>query len=184
MMVPLGKTDYRAIERACRELGWEGSVCVARAFFERLTGFLTMSPVDDAGTLRILVLPSCQSVHTWFMRGPLDIAFADREGCVLDCQKAVAPGRVLACPGAYLALERPAARDGCIRAQGSASASVVRAPSCRAVAPPIVRAAALPIVRAENISQQRKYFPTKLKNSLDCLSIFGILITAVTDSAT
>lgn len=162
MMVPAGKADYLAIDRACRELGWEGSVCVARAFFERLTGFLTMSPVDDAGTLRILVFPSCQSVHTWFMRGPLDIAFADREGRVLDCQKAVAPGRVLACPGAYLALERPAARDGCIRAQGPTSASAVRAPSCRAAAPPIVlaaeplscRAAALPIVRAENIFQQ------------------------------
>lgn len=162
MMVPAGRADYRAIGRACRELGWEGSVCVARAFFERLTGFLAMPPVDDAGTLRILVFPSCQSVHTWFMRGPLDIAFADREGRVLDCQEAVAPGRILACPGAHLALERPAARNGCARVQGPGSASVVCAPSCRAAAPPIVRAAvplscctaALPIVRAENIFQQ------------------------------
>ena len=140
MTLPAEKTDRRAIERACRVLGWEGSVCVATTFIERLTGFLAMPAVDDAGAQRILVFPSCQSVHTWFMRGLLDIAFSDREGHVLDCRRAVVPGRILACPGAYLALERPAARDGHVRVQGSGPASSACAGPYRVAAPPIVRA--------------------------------------------
>lgn len=40
-----------------------------------------------------LWLPRCRSIHTCFMRGSIDVAFLDSEGCVVDKQEALAPWR-------------------------------------------------------------------------------------------
>lgn len=63
----------------------------------------------EPGTLPVMAFPGCRSVHTWGMRCPLDVAFADREGRVLARYDAVPPGRILFCPDAHGVLEMPAA---------------------------------------------------------------------------
>lgn len=70
--------------------------------FERLRG-LKRHEEAFAGTL---LLRPCHSVHTFGMCRPLDVAFVDREGTVVDSVRAVQPGRVLQCRQAFQTLER------------------------------------------------------------------------------
>ena len=56
-----------------------------------------------------LILESCNSIHTFFMRMPIDVAFVDREGKVLRVASAVPPWRVGPVAWrAHRALELPA----------------------------------------------------------------------------
>ena len=106
-----GCVDAAAIDRALEGLGWRaGEVLVAERFGDRLLGFLCRAPVSPAGARRVLVFPHCRSLHTWFMRFPLDIAFADAHGNALAVYRRVGPWRVCSCASAAFALERPALR--------------------------------------------------------------------------
>ena len=51
-----------------------------------------MGQVVTAG--RVLGLPRCAAVHTFFVRQPLDLVFCDRKGCVLRVVGAIRPFRV------------------------------------------------------------------------------------------
>ena len=100
--------------RAAREAGWlPARVDVACTFYERLIG------LRHAGRRRrlaadpcVLAFPRCKSVHTWTMRLPIDIAFYDADGRIVDCFVCTGPRRVLTCADAWGVLERvsPAAR--------------------------------------------------------------------------
>lgn len=66
-----------------------------------------------------LILAPCWSVHTWFMRFPIDVIFVKRNGLVLKTCAAVPPWRLLLGLGAYAtvelaagALERTPVRPG------------------------------------------------------------------------
>ena len=96
----------KAVARALRELGWEGSVCCVDTFLKRLLGMTVLAPFETTGRPRILVFPQCNSVHTFRMGYPLDIAFADETGRVLAWYRRVPPGRVLTHSGANMVLER------------------------------------------------------------------------------
>lgn len=98
-----------AVFRALRDLGWEGQVEEAKTFVRRLAGFIALPATVDAGRIRILVFPCCRSVHTWFMRIPLDIAFVDASGRVLSRHDGVMPWRLLSYTGAAFVIERPSA---------------------------------------------------------------------------
>lgn len=79
---------------------------IARGFFARLRGLLgTSTSWSDGDT--VLMIPQCRSVHTFGMRYPLDIAFVDEHGIVMRSYRNVAPGRLLSCKNAAVALERP-----------------------------------------------------------------------------
>jgi uncharacterized membrane protein (UPF0127 family) len=52
-----------------------------------------------------LLLRSCASIHTFGMRFPLDVAFADADGTILRVIRDVPPRRVRRCPKAAAALE-------------------------------------------------------------------------------
>ena len=55
-----------------------------------------------------LLFKKCSSLHTFFMRFPIDIIFADRDCRVLKVSKAVGPFRLVAAPlRAHYALELP-----------------------------------------------------------------------------
>lgn len=54
-------------------------------------------------------LAPCGSIHTFFMKEAIDVAFVSREGVVLRSERALAPRRLCSCRGAALVLERPAA---------------------------------------------------------------------------
>lgn len=69
----------------------------------RLVGLLD-SRICPQG--EVLLLAPCRSIHTWGMRGPIDVAFIDRFGRVLKAVPALPPRSRLRCPGAFATLER------------------------------------------------------------------------------
>ena len=78
-------------------------VVVARSRWARLTGLaLRRDPPGYA-----LLIPRCRSIHTFGMRFPLDIAFLDAEGRVLEIRRGVPPGRIATRPDACAVLELP-----------------------------------------------------------------------------
>lgn len=75
----------------------------ARSFGDRLKGLLGTHPGERDNAM---AFEACSSVHTFGMAYPLDIAFVGDDGIVVESYRAVAPGRVLACPSASMTLER------------------------------------------------------------------------------
>ena len=59
-----------------------------------------------------LVFLRCRSVHTFFMRRLLDVAFVGPDGIVLRAERDVFPRAVLHCKGAAAAIERFAGERG------------------------------------------------------------------------
>jgi uncharacterized membrane protein (UPF0127 family) len=55
-----------------------------------------------------LLLRPAPSVHTFFMRFPIDAVFLDREGTVVKVRANVRPWRLAGCRGAHATLELPA----------------------------------------------------------------------------
>jgi uncharacterized protein len=74
----------------------------AESFAARLFGLLARAPL---GPNEALVLAPCASVHTAFMRYPIDVAFVDCEGRVLKVAANLRPFRAAWCPGAYAVVE-------------------------------------------------------------------------------
>ena len=58
-----------------------------------------------------VALVGCSSIHTYGMRYRIDVAFVATDWTVLEVRRAVPPRMVVACRGAWLALERPHQRD-------------------------------------------------------------------------
>ncbi len=63
---------------------------------------------DGLPTDQALVLAPCSSVHTFFMRFPIDILFVSRDGVVLRIRRAVRPWRLAARLGAFAVIEMAA----------------------------------------------------------------------------
>jgi len=64
-----------------------------------------------------LLLTPCTSIHTFFMRFPIDILYLDREQVVVKAVRALRPFRLSAClKGGRSTLELPA---GAIEASGT-----------------------------------------------------------------
>ena len=94
-------------EAALDRLGWrEIELEVMDAFVPRLLGFTVRSKCMRDGKALVLAFPCCRAVHTCFMRFPLDIAFIDGRGEVLELHKDVRPWRFLSCPDASSVMER------------------------------------------------------------------------------
>lgn len=75
---------------------------VAARFWPRLAGLLALPPLQ-AG--QALLLSPCNSVHTAFMRQPIDVAYLGRDGRVRKVVRHLAPWRVSADWSAAQALE-------------------------------------------------------------------------------
>ena len=52
-----------------------------------------------------LILVPCFSIHTAFMRFPIDVVFADREGVIVDVVRNLAPWRIAASWRAHAVIE-------------------------------------------------------------------------------
>lgn len=63
---------------------------VARSWWSRGWGLLGRSKLTEGEGL---VIDPCSSVHTWFMRFPIDLVYVDRSGTVLKTEMAVPPYR-------------------------------------------------------------------------------------------
>lgn len=79
---------------------------VLATWFKRLKGLLGTS--DDADPVALV---RCGSIHTFAMSYPIDIAFVDEGGWILDAVRSLAPNRIVSNPDAFITLERPAAED-------------------------------------------------------------------------
>lgn len=55
-----------------------------------------------------LWIAPCESVHTFFMRFPIDLVYLDREKKIKKARSAVGPWRLSACMSAHSILELPA----------------------------------------------------------------------------
>jgi uncharacterized membrane protein (UPF0127 family) len=78
---------------------------LAKTPLRRMKGLLGRRALSaDEG----LLLEPASSVHTWFMRFPIDVVFLDRELRVLRIAENVVPWRFAAKRGARSALELPA----------------------------------------------------------------------------
>ena len=65
-----------------------GYVRIAENAKDKLSG-LSLTEEEQAGYL--LALPSCRTVHTLFMRFPVDIVYCDESGNVLEVHRKVEP---------------------------------------------------------------------------------------------
>ena len=74
----------------------------ADRFLSRLAGLLFSPPLPPGHGL--LLVP-CASVHTAFMRAPIDVVFLDRAGRIRRIIPRLKPWRAAACVGAYQTLE-------------------------------------------------------------------------------
>jgi len=76
---------------------------IASTLHSRLRGLLS-SRVCAQG--EVLVLVPCNSIHTFGMREPIDVAFIDAQGLVLSFHRCLPPARMLKDKRALLVLER------------------------------------------------------------------------------
>ncbi|MPZ23828.1 MAG: DUF192 domain-containing protein [Dehalococcoidia bacterium] len=63
---------------------------MATSFLSRLRGLMGRRSLADGEGIYIR---PCSSIHTFFMRFPIDVAFLDRDGRVLRTAEAVGPWR-------------------------------------------------------------------------------------------
>jgi uncharacterized membrane protein (UPF0127 family) len=66
-------------------------VTVARSFWRRGKGLMFRSDLA-AGTG--LVIDPCSSIHTFWMRIPIDVLYVDKDGTVLRADQAMKPWRI------------------------------------------------------------------------------------------
>ena len=67
----------------------------------RRNGLLGRTGLDDEA----LILAPCSAIHTFFMRFPIDVIFADRDGRITRCVPHVRPWRITGALRAFAAIE-------------------------------------------------------------------------------
>lgn len=77
---------------------------VLTTWFKRLRGLLGTTVHADP-----VALVRCNSIHTFAMAYPIDVAFVDEQGLIVGVSRALKPNRMASNPSAFLTLERPAA---------------------------------------------------------------------------
>jgi uncharacterized membrane protein (UPF0127 family) len=82
-----------------------GTVELAVTRATRRRGLLGRDGLADGHAL--LIAP-CSSIHTWFMRFPIDVIFVKRDGLVLKTRAAIPAWRMAFGWGAYAVVELPA----------------------------------------------------------------------------
>jgi uncharacterized protein len=82
-----------------------GFVCragIASSFVARFRGLMLTAPLTPGTGL---LFPRTSSVHTHFMRYPLDVVFLDGEGRVVSIRRSLRPWRFASCRGSSSVLE-------------------------------------------------------------------------------
>ncbi|MBI4354721.1 MAG: DUF192 domain-containing protein [Candidatus Omnitrophica bacterium] len=77
---------------------------VASGLVERVVGLLGRALLPDG---EALVIPHCRSIHTWFMRFPIDVVFVSA-GMVTKVVQALPPWRFSSCRDSDTVIELPA----------------------------------------------------------------------------
>lgn len=64
-------------------------VIISNNFFTRLKGLLGKSELPDG---QCMIITPCKSIHTFFMKYPIDVVFIDKNYRVIEIIKNMAPG--------------------------------------------------------------------------------------------
>ena len=75
---------------------------IADNFFKRLIGLMFRKSIDKE---EVLVFKRAPSIHTFFMRFPIDIVFLDKEMRIIRICRTVKPWRAVFCQGSLFTLE-------------------------------------------------------------------------------
>jgi uncharacterized membrane protein (UPF0127 family) len=70
---------------------YQPNIAVARSFWQRFKGLMWSNPLPVA---QGLLIPRCASVHTLFMRYPLDVIYLDKRGAVVKLVHELNPWRL------------------------------------------------------------------------------------------
>lgn len=108
----------------------------------RRRGLLGRGGLPDGAAL---VIAPCGAVHTFFMRFPIDLVFASRDGHVVKTRSTVPPGRVSGTLRAFAVIELPA---GVIERSGTRSGDTLEITALEAHVWPTVPSDLLPTRRA------------------------------------
>ncbi|MCB9557108.1 MAG: DUF192 domain-containing protein [Deltaproteobacteria bacterium] len=93
-MVPLQRAALRHAPSPLRLINRHTAAILADRLelalspFERMRGLLGR---DHLAENQALLLMPCRSVHTWFMRFPIDIAFVDKDGLIVAVVRQLKP---------------------------------------------------------------------------------------------
>ena len=93
------------VRNQTRSVDLGGSIDVADSSSKRRTGLLKHERLEPGEGLWIV---PCESVHTFFMKFPIDLVYLDRKRKVRKVRKAVPAWRLSACLTAHSILELPA----------------------------------------------------------------------------
>jgi len=101
------RTERRRVRVLVEPGGTELAVAeVADTTLARLVGLLGHASLEPGEGM---VIEPCSSIHTCFMRFPIDVLFVDRDGLVVRAVRAIEPFRAaLGGPDARRAIELPA----------------------------------------------------------------------------
>lgn len=80
-------------------------VAVARSLFDRMRGLLGRDSLPPGEGM---LIERCSSIHTFFMRFPIDVVFLDRRMAVVKVSRHIAPWRLASAFGAASVLEMAA----------------------------------------------------------------------------
>ena len=80
---------------------------IARRMFSRMRGLLGRASLPPNGGM---LIERCASIHTFFMRFPLDVVFLDADFTVRKVVRGLRPWRLAAALGASHVVELPAGR--------------------------------------------------------------------------
>ena len=97
-------------------------VSVAKSFWSRLKGLMFRSGM---GENEGLIFYDAPSIHTFFMRFPIDVVFMDRQQRVVKISRALKPWRITSCFGSSLTLEIPANRSSAVSMESGDELEVV-----------------------------------------------------------
>jgi uncharacterized protein len=111
--------DRFVVRNATRQTVLGERVEAARSGATRRKGLLGR---DRLGAGEGLWIVPCESVHTFFMRFPIDLVYLDRKNQVRKVRHAVGPWRISACFTAHSVIELPA---GAARESGTVKGDVV-----------------------------------------------------------
>ena len=112
--------DYVRVENATRSSVVAERCRVARSLIDRGVGLLR-SPEPPPG--EGLLIERTQSIHTWFMRYPIDLVFVDRRGTVTRTVSRLAPWRIV--PWARGARDCIELRAGAVEGSGTRPGDVL-----------------------------------------------------------
>lgn len=93
------------IQNLTRQTELAGCVETASSAAARNKGLLGRAGLPNGGGLWIV---PCESVHTFFMKFPIDLVYIDRNKKVKKVRNSVGPWRLSACLSAHSILELPA----------------------------------------------------------------------------